>query len=402
MVSFCAQRLKPYLLPMLLIIGVYFPSSVQGQIVTSFEALFFVPILLIVALLLVAQETYNRRQVILAVLVHATLLFYTLLTWQKFGAQSWGNYPAYVILSLIFCLNLKDKEYGLHLKPALIVTAIGQMILAYGIFTQNDNIRNFLLMNYSGGFDNLMPFMMGDLKPVTTFATHSVAAFFHFLFFYLALRTYASNNKLIWLIISAAFLFLLAMVRSNTAIAYTAISLVIIFAALKKRPTALISISLALVSIITMFIYFYYDVIVMLLDLDLLAVITKSDNGILSRYATQGNFLEPTINYIRENPLLSIGMNYDPGLFYTDSGFIIFYLRGSVFLAFFIYMAFYLFLRNNLLNPKTALFIFLVFMLFEVGYTNLLNSRTLCFVPFLVVYLNSLYQDQESETHAIS
>jgi hypothetical protein len=397
-VSFIAERLKPYLLPLLLIIGVYFPSSVQGQIITYFEALFFIPILSIVGLLLIAQKKYNATQLVLGLLINAVLAFYTLLTWQKFSAQSWGNYPSYLILSLIFCLNLKDEKYGLYLKPALLVTAVGQMILAFGIFTQNDAIRNFLLMHYSGGFDNLMPFMMGDLKPVTTFATHSVAAFFHFLFFYLALRTYAANTKAIWLIMAASFLFLLAMVRSNTAIAYSGIALFIIFSTLEKRPTALISISVALVGIIGMFIYFYYDVIVMLLDLDLLAVMTKSDNGILSRYATEGNFLEPTLNYIRENPLLSIGMNYDPGLFYTDSGFVIFYLRGSIFLAFFIYMAFFLFLRNNLLNAKTALFLFLVFMLFEVGYTNLLNSRTLCFIPFMVVYLNSLSSNNDANS----
>lgn len=400
MISFIAQQMKPFLLPLLLLIGVYFPSSVQGQIVSYFEALFFVPIFLIIGLLLVAQKKYNTTQLVLALLINAVLLFYTLLTWQKFSAQSWGNYPSYLILSLIFCLDLKDEKYGLYLKPALVVTAIGQMVLAFGIFTQNDEIRNFLLMHYSGGFDNLMPFMMGDLKPVTTFATHSVAAFFHFLFFYLALRTYAFNHKWLWLVIAASFLFLLAMVRSNTAIAYTAISMVIIYSSLKTRPVALLSISVALLSIISMFVYFYYDVIVMLLDLDLVGVMTKSDNGILSRYATEGNFLEPTLNYIRENPLLSIGMNYDPGLFYTDSGFIIFYLRGSVFLAFFIYMAFYLFLRNNLFNPKIALFLFFVFMLFEVGYTNLLNSRTLCFLPFMVVYLNSL--NHKPEQNAVS
>jgi hypothetical protein len=393
-ISIIAGKLKPYLLPALLLTGIFFPSSLQGQILTSFEALFYIPMFLLVGLLLINQGKYDTKQLVLSLLIHAVLLFYTILTWQKFQTQSWGNYPAYVLLTLILLINLKDATYYKYLKGTLIIAAIGQIIFAYGIFTQNDTIRDFLLLNYSGGFDNLMPFMMGDLKPVTTYATHSVAAFFHFLFFFLALQTYAQSRKLLWGLIAAIFLFLLAMLRSNTAIAYTGIALLVIFSTLKNRPIQLIKVSIGLLAVVAIFIYYYFDVIKLLLDLDLLSVMTKSDNGILSRYATEGNFLEPTLNYIRENPLLSIGMNYDPGLFYTDSGFIIFYLRGSVFLAFFIYMSFYLFLKRNLYNKKMAIFLFFIFMLFEVGYTNLINSRTQCFIPFIIAYLNQLYLSQ--------
>jgi hypothetical protein len=49
-----------------------------------------------------------------------------------------------------------------------------------------------------------------------------------------------------------------------------------------------------------------------------------------------------------------------------------------------------MFFRKNLRSRREALFLYLVFLSFEVGYSNFQYSRTQYFLPFLMVYLNSL------------
>ena len=65
-------------------------------------------------------------------------------------------------------------------------------------------------------------------------------------------------------------------------------------------------------------------------------------------------------------------------------------LKGSFPLLFTVYAGAFLFFRKNLFSRSRAVFLFLVFLGFELGYSNLQYIRTQCFLPFLVVYLNGL------------
>jgi hypothetical protein len=378
----------------MLIIGVYFPSSLEGEISTTYEAMFFVPLALCLIPLFLMQTNYNKDLLVLMLIINFSLVFYTVVTYGRYDTRSWGSYPYYLFLSLAFCLDLKSVTYTGLLKYALIITLIGQIVLSYGIFSENDILREFLLEYYSSGYPELLYTMMGEFKPVTTFATHSVAAFFHFIFFFLSLQSYRVFGNWYWLVFATISLLLLITIRSNTSIAYTVISLIVLFKGLSNKPRILALFAITLILLVGGLVYYFKDLIQLMLDANIITIMAKDNNGLLSRYQAEGNYLEPTINYLKENPLLSIGINYDPKLFYTDSGFIIYFLRGSLPLLVSIYLGFYMFLEKNMLSRRLTLFLFLSFMAFEFGYPNLISSRTVCCLPFIIVYLNYLEKEK--------
>jgi hypothetical protein len=83
-------------------------------------------------------------------------------------------------------------------------------------------------------------------------------------------------------------------------------------------------------------------------------------------------------------------MGFSPQLWYADSGPVEYILKGSFPLLFAVYTGAFLFFRRNLRSKRRAMFVFLVFLGFELGYTNLQYIRTQCLLPFVVIYLNGL------------
>ena len=64
--------------------------------------------------------------------------------------------------------------------------------------------------------------------------------------------------------------------------------------------------------------------------------------------------------------------------------------RLSAFLLLAVYGGLWLFLVTNLADRRSATWLWVWTVLFEIGFTPLQYFRFVAFVPFLVVYLNSL------------
>jgi hypothetical protein len=242
--------------------------------------------------------------------------------------------------------------------------------------------------------------MLSARKPVATFGTHSVASFFIFFLFFLNIKTYQVKGKMVYLITSIVMLLLLIFIRSNTALGYSGIAFFILAGTFIKKKS-----SLLLVFGIVVAIFFYISVIDptiidVFYEYDVLSILTSKDNGLAGRYSGT-SVLAPTIDYIKNNPFLPVGLTYSDKLYYTDSGVILYILRGSIFLASAIYLGFYSFLNSNLLRKKDTYLVFLFFMIFEIGYPTLIEPRILCFIPFLVIYLNNLSAEKNAKNQRI-
>lgn len=117
-------------------------------------------------------------------------------------------------------------------------------------------------------------------------------------------------------------------------------------------------------------------------------------NGFSGRFSPGGTMYS-TVDYIAEHPFRPVGVGYNSRLFFGDSGPVEHYLRGSFFLVAAVYGGLFLFLRKNLVSRRDAHHLFAVIMLFELGFSTLVNIRFLCILPALVVYLNDLRRSNE-------
>lgn len=376
---------KQFIIYGLLFVGLFFPISHQGILLAS--RYFMMAFLTIISYISFIKLT--RQNLFFFLIINVSLVVFTISASLWFKEYSFGIYPNFFLLSVLLLLNYKDLG---DLKYILYVQLIATWLiisLGIGIIIGNTTITQFLINNYSSGYEDLLPNMLDARKPVATFGTHSVASFFLFFLFFLNVKTYQANGKLVYFFTSIVTLLLLVFIRSNTALAYSVIAFIYMFATFRKRKASLFIFSGIIILLVLYVGVFDRSILDVFVQYDVLKILTSNDNGLSGRYS--GNsVLAPTIDYITHNPFVPLGLAFSDKLYYTDSGIILYMLRGSVILASAIYVGFYCFLKNNLLNKKQFKFIFLFFIIFEIGYAILIDYRVLCFIPFVVVYLNYL------------
>jgi hypothetical protein len=381
-----------YLVAMLFAIGVYFPSSKNAQFSSFNDLIFYIPIVLFLGYYLIRQKTYSKSNILTFALINGSLILFTLTASFQFQKFSFGIYPAFFVCSCVFLLDLKSIKSSLNvLSVTLFWVTLVQIYLGISIIFMDEGVREFITNNYSTGYEGLIPYMLDAIKPINTFATHSLAAFIFFLFFLLNYATYLWNKNILYLIFSAILLLFILFLRSNTGYLYFGIASVYLIITLRKSPLKLIGF-LSFITAMLVWIYIQYSALIdVMIEGNLFDVASRQGSGLSGRY-TEGNYLSGTIEFIKENPFTPIGLSFSDNLFFTDSGFILYYLRGSIFLILGLYAGFYFFLKRNIIQGGYfAGLIFLVFMLFEIGLPNLINTRTLYIIPFLVVYFNHLY-----------
>jgi amino acid transporter len=110
--------------------------------------------------------------------------------------------------------------------------------------------------------------------------------------------------------------------------------------------------------------------------------------GFRGRYSESGN-LQENIRHIFDDPLEPLGLSYDANFFFGDSGPVEYALRGSILLPFVIYGLFALFLWVNARRVPGVGHLFMVTVLFEIGFTILTAPRFLAALPFFVHALNA-------------
>lgn len=123
---------------------------------------------------------------------------------------------------------------------------------------------------------------------------------------------------------------------------------------------------------------------------DMRASFGSTGNGFLGRYSSTGN-LQGNFNYLKENYFRPVGFGYSPEIMYVDSGYVEYLTRGTFLLVILIFAGLFLFLRNNLKSKNAAYSLFFIFLLFENGFSGLTYYRTIYLLPFIVLYLNHIY-----------
>lgn len=294
----------------------------------------------------------------------------------------------FLLITLMFAVNLKEIEPSKFILTVFNFTNVTIIFLGFMMILKNWTVGAFMISYYSDFYPELLINMVDRGKPVVSFATHSVAGFYMFLLFYLNYKTYYAANTRLNLLFAYVYLYFCFVIQSNTSLILLVFGVILLFVKIENKFMFLLKWTLPLVALI---LYFFEEIKMFWMEVQFAYWQTSnsSDNGFLGRYAN--GVQSDNIQRILENPFSGIGFaggNSDLVLF--DSGIIVLALRGTVLLVIVFYLAFMLYIKKNLRDTKTALFIGFIFIAFEFGFNNLLYFRTIMMLPFILILLNYL------------
>jgi hypothetical protein len=377
--TFVSRRLVAVAPGILLAVAVYFPSSWNGVISIPLWAIQFVVASLIMVLL-VASAGF-RLQISLcmtSLLMLTALIGSTVLS--LYTELHAGALLGYSVLALLYVTPLQHLKAGSGMRTFFLMVNLVSVAAGIAVILGVEPIKYYLLQFYSAHYPDLLDVMMNSKKPVFTFATHSVAAFFYYLFFWLSLQTYRIRRERIFLLVAACDIVLMLYLNSVSAMFLSLLAAVqLAVAAVKLRSIVALSVS----GLVVLALAFWVNVS------DGPVALGSSAGGFRGRYTESGT-LATDLTYIADHPMSPIGLTFSSELMVGDSGPVEYFLRGSLPLLLAIYLGLFAFLRTNVKGYNDAVFLFCVLLAFECGYTVLLHARMLCFLPFAVIYLNGL------------
>lgn len=382
------HRLLPAIVTATAFFALYLPSSVGGAISRPLSIVSIGGTCVLLALAALA----GRRQTpaLLAAAALAVITVPTLFTiTSPFEQTSAGVVMLYVAQTLLFMVDLRGVRSRSVVTAFSVITAIS-LALGYALAANASQADRAMLQWYAAFYPELISNMVGiDDKPVLTFATHSMAGFMIYLFFYLHWRAWLNGGGPWRVGAAAGFFGLLLLLRSTTGQAFAAIAALQVAlhvwqAAARLRPLMVATGALAVIASAAVAGIDPGDVADRVRD----AIVGDRIRGLFSRYAADG-LLASNMRYLSESPLRPIGFGATDSLYLGDSGLIVNLLRGSVPLLLAVYGGLWLFLRRNLADSRAATWIWACTLLFEIGFTPLQYFRFVGVLPLLVMFLNA-------------
>ena len=341
------------------------------------------------AAMLVGRRSIGRPAAVahalglVGVLIAATLLSPT-------DEISPGVIVLYVGIALLFLLNLRDlRSPGLVVRLFAVISVVS-MVTGVLIVLDSPWIDALLKTNYGAFRPDLLESMLSRDKPILTFATHSMAAFMIYLLFFMTLRTYTARGGRVWLAAMVVYMVLLLALTATTAYFMLGIALFQLGLLVVRRHPRIVFPLVATTAVFTLIAVVWSGVDAGAVSDELsLRLVGDREHGFIARYASQG-LLATNFRYLADHPLQPIGFGFSSALNLGDSGIVTTLLRGSLPLLFLAYGGLYVFLCQNLTSRRTALWLWLLTTAFEAGFMSLQYFRFVAFLPFAVVYLNTI------------
>src|SRR5579864_4174298 len=169
----------------LLIVGMYAPSSSDGIYLEGLWRAHFAVLAALLLTLLLRKNGIGgpwrcaNSLALAAVIIAATIV-------SPFPDYRWGGLLGYSVLSLVFVLNLRNLTAP-YLRYIFVISNILNLTLGFATILGAEPVRHFFITNYAAFYGELLANMIGAGKPVLTIGTHSMAALFFYLFFWLSL-----------------------------------------------------------------------------------------------------------------------------------------------------------------------------------------------------------------------
>jgi len=294
----------------------------------------------------------------------------------------------FLLLSLLTCIDLKSLKTDKKIIKFFNIMNYIILTTSFFVIFQNQVVSQLFINFYSDFYNELLPNMLSRGKPVFTFATHSIAGFYMFIFFYLNLKCFHVLQEKKFLIMAFAYLYFCIELQSNTSLFFLIIGLIILFLSIQKKIKTIASLLLPIILGWLLFkeqIYQYW----LTFQADYYRITQSLDNGLIGRFV--GGNQSSNIEIILSNPFIGFGFSPDnANAILFDSGLMTTTLRGSIIVTFLVYITFYFYLKKNIMNKQTALFLSVCYLIFEIGFNNIYYFRTIMLLPFVIILLNYL------------
>ena len=384
---------------LLLIAGMYFPS-VASESFSIFSLSSFVIVLALLLVLIFRKHGHPALFWCLALLSIAPLLLLFTVT-SGLATLRLGAIFQYAVLSVMLIATFRDvilpRWFGVLWDSINVVNLLGGFAIVAGFQTVND----FIVAHYSTAYDDLVMNMLSWHKPVLTFGTHSLAAFFLYLFFWLNLQGYKRKGQKRLLGFALCYIFLTACLLSVSAVVFAAVGICqLAFHFWSSISYKFVS-ALAVLCVVLFVGAFWGAALNWRDSVDVVKGILQDPGAGLTGRISPGGTMYESLEYLKSHPFSPVGASIREGLVFGDDGPLEYALRGSIPLLLLVYGGLFYFLRRNLLLKSDAYFLFAAIVVFELGYTTLINIRALYLIPVFCAYLNTLTIDQ-STSPAIS
>lgn len=387
------------LLALLLIMGLYFPTSTHGEHSTLCIVAAVAVLLSLLCSLLWRLGPIPGTATYIALPLLIILLICSLRALVGGALQfDMGICAKFMGLALLLTLNLRRVGIGRVVETLFVLANVVNIAFGIAILIGTDWVTDFLPKFYWSFYPDLIPNMVKLHKPVLTLGTHASASLFLYLFFWVNWESYRERRSNKTLLFAVSYIVFLFGLTSFSSLGFAFLALIQVGVWLWKRNRKMV-IAVTLCSAIAVSLFFrtaaqYVD----LWELSQLefgnTFLNLDKNGPLARYGRVGGSM-PAVAYLFDYPLSPIGLTTPPNIAggsaaLGDSGPIEYLLRGSLPLLALMYIGLYRFLRFNLTVPWYAVMLFLVIVGFETAFSLLVYFRTLYLLPFFIVYLNTI------------
>ncbi|HEX3102940.1 MAG TPA: hypothetical protein VHQ22_00720, partial [Terriglobales bacterium] len=271
-----------------------------------------------------------------------------------------------------------------------IAANVINIVIGLGIVLGIDGVNNIILSHYATAYDDLLPMMLEMHKPVLTFGTHSLAAFFLYLFFWINLEAFKVRHRKQFLALAFCHLVLVLCLTSVSGLILFLVGFSqLSYLALKAIPHKILWAYAALGLILCTAAFSKISVDVPLVQDAVKVILSNRDSGFLGRFVSDGT-MHYDLEFIGQHPFTPVGFSFREGFMFGDSGWVEYMLRGSIPLLILIFGGTYYFLRRNLVSRAHVHFLFAAIVIFEIGMTTLTFIRMLYLLPVFIIVLNNL------------
>jgi hypothetical protein len=394
------RRLESPIVAALLVLGIYCPTSTSGTPSKVLLGLDYVLCAILFLLLMVKRRDLPSVASRLAFFAIIPLL---LVFTAVFGLreQSFGEMAVFAMVALLWMLNLRSVRLEKWLYPVFSVVNVVNIALGLAVLAGSSVVGGVLTKYYAQFDADMVPGMMFWRKPVLTFAAHSLAGFFYYLFFLANFRTYRVLGKKVFLVTAICYLLLTVGLLSVTGLLLGVFGAMQVFIFFWRRiPHRWLAVA-ACVGATGILLGLWHAGPALRQWSETVqtakSILLSQNNGFLGRLSPTGT-MYPVLQYIREHPFSPLGFSRDSKIMTADVGLIAYFLRGSIFLVLWAYGGLFLFLRRSLLAKQDLWFVFGLIVAFETGFSIIGYVRMLFLLPFFVVYLNELRRHSDAES----
>ena len=378
---------------LLAVCALYLPSSVEAEISQPLTALTMAAVTALLSLLIVGQGLGAPTQVFCATGIVVSLGIATVTS--PFTEVSPGLIPIFLSIAMLTSLRLPVRGDSKVLRRTMQLVHAVSLSVGYALVADVPWVDDLAVQWYSAFYPDLLVNMVVlDNKPVLTFGTHSMAGFMVYLLFYDAYTAWRLGRGGLGLAVAIGHLGLLVALTSTTSVALAGVATLQLLVRLGQRHRgAVLPSAVALGGALVIALVYAVATAEAPLEAAREAVLGTQVRGFLARYAADG-LLAKNFEYLASHPFRPIGVTHASELYLGDSGVVLSLLRGSLPFTLFLYGGWFALCAETLSSRAAALWLTVLTIGFEIGFTPLQYLRFVGFMPLYFCVLESRLRAQ--------